>query len=247
MDRMIYLAMSAAKQMMTAQSMSAHNLANASTIGFKADFDTFRSMAVFGPGHPTRSFAMVERPGVNLQPGSIETTGNDLDLAIMGDGFIAVQAPDGTEAYTRAGDLKLLVTGQLTTGAGHPVLGNGGPIAIPQSESIVIGDDGTLTIRPIGQDATTLAQVDRIKLVAPVVQDLRKGEDGLFHMRDGIAAPPPDASVKVARGALERSNVKVAEEMINMIEHARQYEMAIKAMSAAQENDAASARVLRIA
>lgn len=246
MDRMIYLAMSAAKQMMTAQAMSAHNLANASTVGFKADYDTFRSMPVFGPGHPTRAFAMVERSGINFQPGTIETTGNELDLAVNGEGFIAVQAPDGSEAYTRAGDLKLSVGGQLMTGTGHPVLGNGGPIALPQSETILIGNDGTISIRPIGQDPTTLAQVDRIKLVAPSFADLFKGEDGLFHLRDGGSAPP-DAAVTVTRGALERSNVNLVGEMIAMIEHARQYEMAIKAMRSAQENDAAGARILRLA
>lgn len=246
MDRMIYLAMSAAKQMMTAQAMAANNLANANTVGFKADYDTFRSMPLFGPGHPTRAFAMVERSGINLQPGAIEITGNDLDMAINGEGFLAVQAPDGSEAYTRAGDLKLTVTGQLMTGAGHPVLGNGGPVALPQSESLLIGNDGTISIRPLGQEPTTLAQVDRIKLVAPAFEDLIKGEDGLFRLRDGTIAPP-DATVKVTKGALERSNVSVVGEMISMIENARQYEMSVKAMRSAQENDAAGARILRIA
>ncbi len=246
MDRMIYLAMSAAKQMLTAQAVSAHNLANANTTGFKADFESFRTMPVFGPGHATRAFALAERPGINYQTGSVESTGNDLDIAVSGHGFIAVQAPDGTEAYTRAGDLKVAVTGQLETGAGHPVLGNGGPIALPQSETILIGNDGTISIRPVGQESTTLAQVDRIKLVAPPLADLIKGEDGLFRQRDG-ASTPPDATVTVTRGALERSNVNVVGEMISMIEHARQYEMAVKAMSSAQENDAAGARILRIA
>ncbi|TDJ65160.1 MAG: flagellar basal body rod protein FlgF [Proteobacteria bacterium] len=246
MDRMIYLAMSAAKQMLTAQAVSAHNLANASTVGFKADYDTFRAMPVFGPGHPTRAFAMVERSGINSQPGSFETTANNLDIAVNGDGFIAVQSPDGSEAYTRAGDLKITVSGQLKTGAGHAVLGNGGPIALPQSESILIGTDGTISIRPIGQESTTLADVDRIKLVAPDFADLVKGEDGLFRLRDGSQAPP-DSSVTVTSGVLERSNVNVVSEMIAMIEHARQYEMAIKAMRSAQENDAAGARILRIA
>ena len=246
MDRMIYLAMSAAKQTLRAQAMASHNLANANTTGFKADFDAFRAMPVFGPGHPSRAFAMVERPGIDFTTGSLEATGNPLDVAVVGEGFIAIQAPDGSEAYTRAGDLKLTVTGQLLTGAGHPVLGNGGPIALPQSESILIGDDGTISIRPVGQEATTLAQVDRIKLVKPALENLIKGEDGLFRTRDG-SAPPPDAAVGVARGLLERSNVNSVSEMIDMIENARNYEMAIKAMRSAQENDAASTRIMRIA
>lgn len=246
MDRMIYLAMSAAKQMMSAQSMAAHNLANASTVGFKADYDTFRTMPLFGPGHPSRAFAMTERSGIDSRDGELEMTGNALDVAVGEGGFIAVQSPDGSEAYTRAGNMQISVTGQLYTGAGYPVLGNGGPIAIPQSETVTIGDDGTISIRPVGQEATTLADIDRIKLVAPDFRDLIKGPDGLFRMRDGTT-PPPDATVVLRKGMLEGSNVQIASEMISMIENSRQYEMAVKAMSTAQENDAASARILRIA
>ena len=189
---------------------------------------------------------MTERSGIDSRSGTLETTGGELDIAVTGDGFIAVQAPDGSEAYTRAGDLQLSATGQLFTGAGHAVLGNGGPIALPQSDTILIGDDGTISIRPVGQEPNTLAQVDRIKLVKPVFEDLIKGEDGLFRMRDGSLAPP-DATVVVKKGVLERSNVNIAAEMIAMIENARQYEMAVKAMRSAQENDAAGARMLRIA
>ena len=225
---MIYLAMSAAKQMLTAQSMTAHNLANADTTGFKADYETFRAMPLFGPGHPSRAFAMTERAGIDSRNGALETTGNDLDIAIGDNGFIAVQSADGSEAYTRAGNMHISVTGQLFTGGGHPVLGNGGPIALPQAESITIGDDGTISIRPVD------------------IRDLVKGPDGLFRLRDGTTAPP-DASVVLRKGMLERSNVNVVSEMISMIENSRQYEMAVKAMSTAQENDAASARVLRIA
>ncbi len=246
MDRMIYLAAATAKQMLTAQAMAAHNLANASTVAFKADYDTFRAMPVFGPGHPTRAYAMTERSGINLARGEFQATGNELDIAVNDEGFIAVQAPDGSEAYTRAGDLSVTVTGRLVNGAGHPVLGNGGPIALPQFESILVGTDGTVSIRPLGQEATTLAQVDRIKLVKPDYADLKKGADGLFRLRDDTTAPP-DATVTIATGMLEQSNVSIVSEMINMIEHARQYEMAVKAMRSAQENDAASARVLRIA
>ncbi len=245
MDRMIYLAMSAAKQTMNAQAIATHNLANVSTSGFKADFEAMRAMPVYGPGHPSRVFSMTERPGIDFAPGSIETTGNELDIAINGDGFIAVIAPDGTEAYTRTGDLQLTVNGQLLTGAGQPVLGNGGPIALPQSQSMVIGVDGTISIRPLGQEANTLAQVDRIKLVNPALSDLVKGDDGMFRMADGANAVA-DASVRVARGALEGSNVNAVSAMVDIITHARQYEMAIKAMNTAQRMDAAGARLLNL-
>jgi flagellar basal-body rod protein FlgF len=243
---MIYLAMTAAKQMMSAQAIAANNLANASTSGFKADYDAFRAMPLFGPGHPTRVFGMVERSGFNAEEGQIHATGNEMDIAIAGDGFIAVQAPDGSEAYTRSGKLQITVSGQLVTGPGHAVLGNGGPIALPQFESLLIGEDGTISIRPLGQEATTLADLDRIKLVNPDVRSLVKGEDGLFRLRDTTLAPA-DASVSIRKGFIEESNVNLVSEMISMIEHARQYELAVKAMRGAQDNDAAGARILRIA
>lgn len=245
MDRMIYLAMSAAKQTLNAQALASHNLANVSTPAFKADFEAMRAMPVYGSGHPARVFAMTERPGTDFQPGSIETTGNDLDIAVNGAGFIAVVAPDGSEAYTRAGDLQITVNGQLQTGAGHTVLGNGGPIAVPQSQALTIGVDGTISVRPLGQEANTLAQVDRIKLVNPDVGALVKSPDGLFRLADGSNAPA-DAAVRIAHGALENSNVNSVGAMVDLITHARQYEMAVKAMSTAQQIDAAGARLLSL-
>lgn len=246
MDRMIFLAMSAARQTMNGQAQAANNLANANTTGFKADFDAYRAMPLFGEGHPSRVFALAERPGVDFSTGTIERTGNDLDVAINGNGFIAVQAPDGSEAYTRAGEFQLTPTGQLLTMDGLPVLGNGGPIALPPSQAVTIGTDGSITTRPVGQEANTLAQVDRIRLVKPAdLGQVVKGEDGLFRQKDGQPMPI-DATVTVTQGALERSNVNPVTQMITMIENARQYEMAVKAMDTAQTLDAEGARVLRL-
>ncbi|MEM7467157.1 MAG: flagellar basal-body rod protein FlgF [Pseudomonadota bacterium] len=245
MDRMVYLAMSAAKQTMQAQAIATNNLANATTVGFKADYDAYRSMPIFGEGMPTRVFALNERPGINFDPGSIETTGNPLDVVVNDRGFFAVQTADGSQAYTRAGNFKLTVTGQLVTTDGLSVLGNGGPIALPQAEEIVIGADGTISIRPTGQDATTLAQLDRLRLVDPDINSLIKGEDGLFRLRDGGVAPV-SASVRVTAGALERSNVNPVGELISIIENARNYERAVKAMSTAEENDAQAQQILEI-
>lgn len=245
MDRMVYLAMSGAKQTLAAQAAVAHNLANASTIGFRADLTALRSMPVFGPGHPSRVFALAERPGVDFTPGALVQTGNPLDVAVDGEGFIAVLAPDGTEAFTRAGDLRLTGNGVLQTAAGHPVLGNAGPIAVPPSAGIEIGTDGTVTVRPVGQDANALAQVDRIKLVRPPLDMLDKGDDGLLRLRDGASAPP-DASVRLARGMLERSNVNGVEQMVTMIALQRNFELQVKAMQTAQENESAAAELLRL-
>ena len=245
MDRMIYLAMTAATQNLRAQGIAANNLANANTTGFKSDFAAFRAMPVFADGFPSRVYAMTERPGINYQPGTIETTGNELDVSVNGEGFIAVQSADGSEAYTRAGNLKITATGQLLTDDDLPVLGNGGPMGVPPNASVVVGVDGTVSIRPLGQDANTLAQVDRIKLVKPAPQDLIKGPDGLFRLRSGPPAEP-DASVRLASGTLERSNVNSVSEMIGMIENQRNYDMAVKAMHTAQENDSAGDRLLQL-
>jgi len=245
MDHMIYLAMSAARQMMNGQAQAAHNLANANTTGFKADFEAYRAMPLFGEGHPSRVFAMAERPGIDFAPGAMNATGNELDVALTGEGFIAVQAADGSEAYTRAGDLELDALGLLTTGTGLPVLGNGGPIALPPAEKVQIGADGTISVRPLGQEANTLAVIDRLRLVKPALNTLIKGEDGLFRTRDGASAPP-DAAVQVTSGALEASNVNPVNEMIQMIETARRYELAVKAMHTAEQADAQGAQLLRL-
>ena len=185
MDRMLYLAMTAAKNTLQSQATNSHNLANVNTSGFRADLAQFRSIPVIGEGLDTRVYALQERPGVDHSVGSIHHTGNALDIAINGEGMFAVMMPDGTEAYTRAGDLRISDTGLLENGAGYQVLGNGGPILIPQNNKLEIASDGTITIRPAGQDEKTLATVDRIKLVNPDLEQLYKGQDGQFHMKDG--------------------------------------------------------------
>jgi flagellar basal-body rod protein FlgF len=246
MDRMLYVAMTGAAQTLSAQSANSHNLANAATPGFKADLHQFRSMPVFGDGLASRVYAMGERPGVDLQPGAFQTTGRDLDIAVEGDAWIAVQAPDGSEAYTKRGDLQVDVNGVLTTGAGQPVLGDGGPIAIPPAEKLDVGSDGTISVRLVGQDAKSLAAVDRIKLVKIAPSRLEKGEDGLFRLRGGGAAQP-DAGVRGVAGSLEASNVNAVDALVQMIALARQFELQVKMMETARSNDAASTQAMRIA
>ncbi len=229
MDRMLYIAMTGAKQILQAQAANNHNLANVNTSGFRADLAAFRAMPVFGEGYPSRVYAMAERPGINFSYGTIAATGRELDIAINGPGWLAVQAPDGSEAYTRAGDLRISSNGLLITGAGHPVLGNGGPIAIPPAEKIEIASDGTISIRPVGQAAAALTVVDRIKLVNPPLQSLQKDADGLMRLKEGGSAPA-EAAMTVTAGSLESSNVNPVEALVTMISLARQFEMQIKTM-----------------
>jgi flagellar basal-body rod protein FlgF len=245
MDRMLYVAMTGAKQTMLAQTANSHNLANASTSGFRADFSAFRAMPVFGNGYPSRVYAMNERPGVDLAPGVIIASGRDLDVAVNSEGWIAVQAPDGSEAYTRAGDFRISTNGVLVTGAGHPVLGSGGPIALPPAEKVDIGSDGTISIRPSGQSAAALSTVDRIKLVNPAHADLYKDDFGLMRAKPGVTVEA-DARVTVTGGNLESSNVNVADALVNMISLARQFDIQIKAMHTTDENETASAQLMRL-
>jgi len=247
MDRSLYIAMSGAKQTLLAQTANANNLANTQTTGFKADLEQFRSQPVFGAGYPTRVYAMTERPGTDLAHGAMQTTGRDLDVAISGEGFIAVQGEGGKEAYTRAGDLRVTPEGLLQTGTGLQVLGQSGPITIPSSEKLTIGGDGTISIIPMGSgNATTLVEVDRIKLVNPELDNLEKLNDGLLHTKDGkpLAA---DADVKLAAGVLEGSNVNPINAMVDMIELARNFELQTKMMKNVDENAGASAKLMQMA
>ena len=245
MDRALYLSMTAASNTLQAQAVNSHNLANASTTGFRADLSQFRSMPVFGDGYASRVYALVERPGIDFSEGSINYSGNELDIAISGNGMIAIQMPDGSEAYTRAGDLHITSTGLLENGAGYLVLGNAGPISMPQAEKIEIAADGTITIRPVGQDEKTLAIIDRIKLVNPDKESLYKAADGQFRIKDGSLAVA-DASVRIIPGALESSNVNMVEALVNMISLARQFEMHIKVMRSVEENDRVGTGILRL-
>ncbi|HET8808531.1 MAG TPA: flagellar basal-body rod protein FlgF [Methylophaga sp.] len=245
MDRMLYIAMNSAQQTMLAQATNANNLANVNTTGFRQDFEQFRAMPVFGEGLPSRVYSMTERPQTDYQQGAIISTGRELDISVQGEGFIAVMGKDGREGYTRAGDLKITENGQLVTGTGLQVLGDGGPVAIPPAEKVEIASDGTISILPIGSAQNEVAILDRIKLVKPDLQNLFKDKDGLMRMMDGGDAPV-DATVKVASGTLESSNVNAVSAMVKMIELQRQYEMQIKMMATAEETSASSARLLQL-
>ena len=244
MDRFLYISMTGAKETLRAQTVNNHNLANASTTGFRADLSAFQSRAVAGSGYQSRTYATNATVGWDASQGSLMSTGRDLDVGVQGPGWIAVQGPDGREAYTRAGDLRIDPSGVLQNGAGLTVLGEGGPISVPPHTSLLIGADGTISIVPVGQGPETTSQVGRIKLVNPPAESLVRGEDGLFRTNDGTDAPP-DAAVRVTTGVLESSNVNIADAMVNMIELSRHFDLQVKAMRTAEENAAASAQLLK--
>ncbi|MHA6196525.1 flagellar basal body rod protein FlgF [Pseudomonas wadenswilerensis] len=245
MDKMLYVAMTGASQNALAQKAHANNLANISTSGFQRDLEQARSMPVFGDSFPARAYAMTERPATDFTPGALQETGRDLDVAVGGDGFIAVQAPDGSEAYVRTASLNVDAVGVLRAGNGMPVMGNGGPIAVPPEQKIEVGQDGTISIRAMGEGPRVMAEVDRIKLVNPDLKTMTKGLDGLIHTKSGQPADA-DANVQVVSGFLEASNVNAVEEMTSVLALARQFELHVKMMNTAKEGDEAMARVLQI-
>jgi flagellar basal-body rod protein FlgF len=250
-DKVLYLAMTGAREAQVAQSVTNQNLANASTTGFKSTLAGSMSVPLAGPGFAgARTYAMTADQGTDVTQGPLLATGRDLDVAVDGAGWIAVQSPDGTEAYTRAGNLSVDAFGRLTTDNGRPVLGNSGPIAIPPYESIQVGADGTISIRPIGSEASALAVVDRVRLVNPPQADLVRGEDGLMRLApgttQGAGGSAPDANVKLVSGMLEGSNVNVVTALVDMIQQARNFELHVKMMSAAEDNDRASTELLKL-
>ncbi|EIC29551.1 flagellar basal-body rod protein FlgF [Methylomicrobium album] len=246
MDKSLYIAMSGAKQTLLAQTANANNLANTQTSGFKADLEQFRSMPVFGAGYPTRVYAMTERPATDLSIGALQTTGRELDVAIEGDGWLAVRTADGKEAYTRAGDLRITPEGLLQNGAGLQILGQNGPISLPPARKLEIGRDGTISIIPMGVNSTNMAMLDRIKLVQPAPGDLEKLNDGLMHLKGGKTAEA-SADVRLVQGSLEGSNVNAISAMVEMIELSKNFELQTKVMKAADDNASIGAKLMQMA
>lgn len=235
MDRLIYTAMTGAKHVFMQQAGTANNLANASTIGFKAQEHRFRAVPVLGEGMPTRAFVVDASVSDVMDEGPLMFTARNLDVAVQGKGWIAVQLPDGSEAYTRAGSLDTDVTGLLQTKSGYTVAGDGGPINIPPDNRIEIAPDGTVSVVPTFGTPNNANAIGRIKLVNPPEADMVRGADGLFRVRNGQAAAADD-KVKLVSGALEGSNVNVTDAMVNLISLARQFEMQIKMLQTADAN-----------
>ncbi len=235
MDRLIYTAMTGAKHVFMQQAGTANNLANASTIGFKAQEHRFRAVPVLGEGMPTRAFVVDASVSDVMDQGPLMFTGRNLDVAVNGKGWLAVQLPDGSEAYTRAGSLDVDVTGLLQTKAGNPVVGDGGPINIPPDNTIEIAPDGTVSVVPTFGTPNNANAIGRLKLVNPPEADMVRGADGLFRLRSGQPAPA-DQNLKVSSGTLEGSNVNVADAMVNLISLSRQFEMQIKMLQTADTN-----------
>lgn len=246
MDKLVYTALSGLKGQMNAQATIANNIANASTIGFRADRVNFERLLVKGDGHDSRQPSVESVVDADRRAGAIQQTGRPLDVAITGDNWLAVQASDGSEAYTRRGDLRIAPSGVLETGDGFPVMGSGGPITVPPHDKIMIADDGSVSIVAPGADpAQPPTIIDKLKLVSDEGSKTVKGLDNLLHVRGG-GVLPDDLDARVQSGALEQSNVNLTQALVDMIENQRSYEVQANLLRDAKSMDEASASLMRV-
>ena len=241
MDRRIYLSMGGAKATMQRQELLSNNLANVSTNGFRAEMQAFRAVPVRGDGATTRAYALETTVGYNPEAGVVTATGRNLDVAMRGGAWLAVQARDGTEAYTRAGSLDVSTDGTLVNRSGLTVLGDGGPITVPANSQLQIASDGSITARAANGAITP---VGRLKMVTPEAA-LKRGDDGLFRTADG-GELPTDAAARLQDGALEGSNVSAVETMVAMISASRQFEMQMRSMQTAEKDEQQAQQLLSL-
>lgn len=245
MDKIVHSSLQALRSAMARQAVTANNLANAGTTGFRADVTAARSAYLQAGGQVFGARITQPESSADLASGTITQTGRDMDIAINGDGMLAVQAPNGDEAYTRRGDLQISDSGLVTTGDGHPVLGEGGPLTLPSAESVRIDADGSVWIVPQGGDANNPTKVDRLRLVSPQGSDITKANDGLFRVRGG-GALPQDPEARIQTGALEGSNVNSTEALVDMIEASRAWDTQINLINSAKDLDTSSTDLMRL-
>ena len=245
-DKLLYIAASGAKQDLLGTAVRANNLANTQTTGFRAQLEQARSMPAFGDGLPTRVFSMTENPANNFEGGAMIQTERNLDVAIQGEGWLSVLDANGAEAYSRNGSLQISADGQLQDSSGNSIVGEFGPVFLPiPLSNINIAGDGTISVRPQGAPETVLEEVGRLKLVNPDLDNVERGNDGLFRQKDGELAQF-DPTVSIRNGMLEGSNVNPVEEMVDMISLQRHYEMQVKFMKEASDLDSRANQLLRI-
>ena len=245
MDRLIHTSLSAMRANMARQAVTANNLANASTTGFRAELSSARPLWIQGPGLPDRAVASEEVLAFDMRAAATIATARPLDIAMNGDAMLAVQAEDGDEGYTRRGDLMVSASGLLTTGDGHPVVGEGGPVIVPPSDQMRIDKDGALWIVPAGGDPNAPQKIDRLKLASPMGSEIVKHIDGLFRVRGG-GVLPSDPQASVIAGALEGSNVNATTALVEMIEAARSWDTQIKLLTTARDLDTETASLMRL-
>ena len=245
MDRLIFTAFSGLNSSMVRQRVIANNMANAQTIGFRAETLQFTPMTIGdGEGLEVRAMTDAEVRGASMKQGSLVETGKALDVAMTGQTMLAVQASDGEEAYTRRGDLAVSPAGLLINGEGMPVLGDGGPITIPPGGEVSIAPDGQVLVRDPATPEAAPNRIDRLKLVSQAGSRIEKGLDGVFRIYGG-GALPADLEAKVIPGSLEQSNVNPSDVLVQMVEAQRLFDIRTKLISTAKDVDESGTALMR--
>ncbi len=242
MDKMIYTAASGAARVFTAQQITTNNLANINTHGFRADMERAQAFAVQGGAYDTRALVQPQTSGTRFDAGALQQTGRELDLAIRGEGFFALQTDEGREVYTRAGNVERSPEGDLSIND-MPLLGNNGEMLnVPLYSSIEFGANGAINIVPEGE--ALAIEVGQVKLVNPDTAELKKLETGYFGSEEAFAAAE-DGQVTMVSGFLEQSNVVAVEEMVASMQLSRNFEMQLKMMQTAEKIAEAGNRLVR--
>jgi flagellar basal-body rod protein FlgF len=245
MDKIVHSSLAALRAALARQAATANNLANAGTAGFRADVTAAQTSYLQAGGQVFAGRATHGIVSADMSAGTITSTGRDLDVALAGDALLTVQAPNGDETYTRRGDLRITDSGLVTTGDGHPVLGEGGPLTIPNADSVRIDNDGVVWVVPRGGDPDNPTQADRLKLVSPAGSDIVKGLDGLFRVRGG-GALPQDPEARLIPRSLEGSNVNTTQALVEMIEASRAWDTQINLIQSAKDLDTSAADLMRL-
>lgn len=243
MERFVHSSLNAMRGAMTRQGIIAHNLANASTTGFRADLASVNSLWLSRGGDVTGATASSGIAAFDGRSGPVSPTGRPLDVAMEGAAMLAIQAPDGEPAYSRRGDLNVSPTGLLTDGAGYPVLGDGGPISVPDGAALRIADDGTLyAANPEGGPERV---IDRLILASSFGADMAKDEEGLLRVVGG-GTLPADPEARLRSGALEGSNVDATAALVDMIEAGRGWDMQMRLITTARDIGEAGSSLMRV-
>lgn len=250
MDRVIYTAMSAASQVLNRQSVTTHNLANVSTVGFRAQLTAMKAIPVMGNDTPTRTMVTATTPTFDSTLGAFNYTGRELDVALTEDHWLAVQLADGSEAYTRNGAIQIDENGTLNI-QGYPLIGDNGILTVPQRSHVSVSGDGTVTALGAGDKPTTIAQVGKIKRVHLERSEIIRADNGFFQLTEetrnarGEVLPDNPKAILMS-GVLEGSNVNPISAMVDLISHSRQFEMQMKEIITADENAQKANQILSL-
>ncbi|MFB9134727.1 flagellar basal-body rod protein FlgF [Vibrio olivae] len=230
MDSFLYTATSGASRVLKAQQVHSNNLSNADTAGFRADMERLNSVPLQGAGFDGRTMVVTNSAATRYDSGDITKTGRPLDVAILGEGFFAVETPNGEEAYTRAGNIAVDVNGALSIN-GFALIGENGPMVLPEYQKVEVSERGVISITPPGGGAEV--QVGAMKLVRPEPNELQKQSDSLLHTVNG-GVLDADETVQIASEHVEGSNVSAIDELLNVMSLTRNFEMQVRMMKAAE-------------